>query len=42
MQATIVRDFNFRQVNPKEEWQFLAYFTIVPKGWPVYVEKRKV
>ncbi|CAJ2509204.1 Uu.00g142300.m01.CDS01 [Anthostomella pinea] len=39
--ATIVRDFNIRQVDPKQKWSYHAYFTTVPGGWPVYVEKRE-
>ncbi|KAK3938182.1 cytochrome P450 [Diplogelasinospora grovesii] len=39
--ATLVRDYDLMQVNPKEEWEWQAYFTIVPKGWPVYVSKLK-
>ncbi|KAI0127595.1 cytochrome P450 [Xylariales sp. AK1849] len=38
--ATMVRDYDFKQVDPKKEWDWLAYFTCVPKDWPVYVSKR--
>lgn len=37
--ATLARDYDFKQVNLDEEWEWKAYFTIVPKGWPVYVTK---
>ncbi|KAJ9144959.1 Benzoate 4-monooxygenase cytochrome P450 [Pleurostoma richardsiae] len=40
--ATLVRDYNIRQVDPKQEWSWKAYFTVVPHDWPCYVEKRKV
>ena len=39
--ATLVRDYNFRQVDRKQDWQWKAYFTIVQHSWPVYVEKRE-
>ncbi|KAK8007096.1 hypothetical protein PG989_001086 [Apiospora arundinis] len=39
--ATIVRDYDIRQVDPKQEWTYYAYFTVVPRDWPVYIEKRK-
>ncbi|KAK4207723.1 benzoate 4-monooxygenase cytochrome P450 [Rhypophila decipiens] len=38
--ATLVRDYEFDQVDPKQEWSWKAYFTAVPGGWPVYVKKR--
>ncbi|KAL2277289.1 hypothetical protein FJTKL_00131 [Diaporthe vaccinii] len=41
MAANLVRDYDFRQVNPEEEWEYKAYFTVVPHGWPVYVTKRE-
>jgi len=37
--STIVRDYNIRQVDPKKEWEYEAYFNILPRNWPVYVEK---
>ncbi|KAG8158167.1 hypothetical protein KVR01_011928 [Diaporthe batatas] len=37
--ATLVRDYNFKQVDPKEEWEYKAYFTVVPHGWPVHVNR---
>lgn len=39
--ATLVRDYDIRQVHPGREWQWKAYFTVVPHSWPCYVEKRK-
>lgn len=39
--ATIVRGYNIRQVDPKQEWSYKPYFTVVPGGWPVYVEKHE-
>ncbi|KAG6366701.1 hypothetical protein INS49_000880 [Diaporthe citri] len=38
--ATVVRDYNVRQVDPKQEWTWGAWFTSVPHDWPVYIEKR--
>ncbi|KAH9903596.1 cytochrome P450 [Xylariomycetidae sp. FL2044] len=38
--ATVVRDYDIRQVDPKQEWTWAAYFTVVPHDWPVYVTKR--
>lgn len=38
----MVRDYDFKQVDPNKEWEWLAYFTIVPKSWPVHVTKRNV
>lgn len=37
--ATVVRDYNIRQVNPKQDWTWGAWFTCVPHDWPVYIEK---
>ncbi|ROW09024.1 hypothetical protein VMCG_02856 [Cytospora schulzeri] len=39
--ATIVRDYDIRQVNPGQEWQWKAYFNIAPHSWPCYIEKRR-
>ncbi|KAI1079336.1 cytochrome P450 [Whalleya microplaca] len=39
--ATIVRDYDFRQVDQDQEWQWKAYFTAVPHSWPVNVDKRE-
>ncbi|CAF3598247.1 hypothetical protein HG531_012106 [Fusarium graminearum] len=30
MTATLVRDYNIQQVDPKQEWSWKAYFTVVP------------
>lgn len=38
--ATIIRDFDIRQVYPSQEWQWKAYFTVAPHSWPCLVEKR--
>lgn len=38
--ATLVRDFDTRQVDPKQKWSFKSHFTAVPYGWPCYVERR--
>lgn len=38
--ATILRDYDFKLVDETSEWQWRAYFTVVPKRWPVYVTKR--
>lgn len=40
--ATLVRDFDIRQVDPKHEWSFKSHFTAVPYDWPCYVTRRKV
>ncbi|KAK8121115.1 hypothetical protein PG999_005235 [Apiospora kogelbergensis] len=40
--ATIVRDYEIRQVVPGAEWKWSAWFTVVPHGWPVYISKRRV
>jgi cytochrome P450 len=39
--ATLVRDYSFKQVDPKQEWKWAAYFTVVPEDWPCYVTKRE-
>ncbi|TLD04983.1 uncharacterized protein PgNI_10029, partial [Pyricularia grisea] len=39
--ATIIRDYNIRQVTPGQEWSYKAAFVAVPHSWPVYVEKRQ-
>ncbi|KAH9995211.1 cytochrome P450 [Xylariaceae sp. FL0662B] len=38
--ATILRDYDIRQVDQNQEWQWKAYFTVVPRSCPVYVNKR--
>ncbi|KAK0648618.1 cytochrome P450 [Cercophora newfieldiana] len=38
--ATVVRDYDFKQVDPKQEWTWKAYFTVVPENWPCKVKKR--
>ncbi|PGG96095.1 hypothetical protein GX51_07990 [Blastomyces parvus] len=38
--ATLVRDYNIRQVDPKQEWTWKAFFTAVPHNWPCYIERR--
>jgi len=37
--ATLVRDYDIRQVDKTQDWQWKAFFTMVPHSWPVYVEK---
>ncbi|ORY62979.1 cytochrome P450 [Pseudomassariella vexata] len=38
--ATIIRDYEIRQVDPSAHWQWSAWFTVVPHSWPVYITKR--
>ncbi|KAK8084910.1 cytochrome p450 [Apiospora hydei] len=40
LSATIVRDYEVRQVVPGAEWKWSAWFTSVPHSWPVYITKR--
>lgn len=37
--ATLVRDYKIRQVNPEKEWEWAAYFAVVPHSWPCFVER---
>ncbi|KAH8649346.1 cytochrome P450 [Xylariales sp. PMI_506] len=37
--ATLVRDYDIRQQDPDEEWEFEAYFNTLPHGWPCYITK---
>lgn len=39
--ATIVRDYDIRQVDLGQKWKWRAYFTVAPHSWPCYIEKRK-
>ncbi|KAK7931347.1 hypothetical protein PG985_002059 [Apiospora marii] len=39
--ATLVRDYEVRQVVPGAEWRWSAWFTAVPHSWPVYVTRRE-
>lgn len=41
MAATIVRDYDIRQVNPEQEWRWKAMFGLLPHDWPVYITKVK-
>ncbi|KAI1268171.1 cytochrome P450 [Xylariaceae sp. FL1019] len=38
--ATIVRDYDIRQVNPDQAWSHDAYFIDCPYDWPVLITKR--
>ncbi|KAF2808681.1 cytochrome P450 [Mytilinidion resinicola] len=38
--STLVRDFDIRQVDPKQSWTYECHFTAVPYGWPCYVTRR--
>ncbi|ROW05402.1 hypothetical protein VSDG_00565 [Cytospora chrysosperma] len=37
--ATIVRDYDIKQVDAEAEWKWSSWFTCVPHDWPVYVER---
>ncbi|KAK9773521.1 putative Cytochrome P450 [Seiridium cardinale] len=37
--ATIVRDYEIRQVDPHQQWVWKARFAMLPHDWPVYVTK---
>ncbi|KAK0732304.1 hypothetical protein B0H67DRAFT_640595 [Lasiosphaeris hirsuta] len=37
--ATLVRACNIRQVDPKQDWRWKAYFTLSPHSWTCYIEK---
>jgi len=39
--ATVLRDFDIRQVNPGQSWKYESHFTAVPYGWPCYVTRRR-
>ncbi|KAH8647792.1 cytochrome P450 [Xylariales sp. PMI_506] len=39
--ATIIRDYDFELADPHKEWEWKAYFSMVPYGWSIYVSKRK-
>ena len=38
--ATLIRDFDIRQVDPAQEWKFRSLFIAVPWGWPCWVKRR--
>jgi cytochrome P450 len=38
--ATLVRDYDIRQVDPAQEWTWKANFTVTPENWPCYVKRR--
>jgi cytochrome P450 len=40
--GTIIRDYDIRLVEPEKEWKWMAYFTMVPHDWPVYISKRSL
>ncbi|XMA20785.1 hypothetical protein WAI453_013576 [Rhynchosporium graminicola] len=40
--ASLVRDYDIRQVDPKNIWDYQANFTALTHSWPVYVKKRKL
>ncbi|KAK4180238.1 putative cytochrome P450 E-class, group I [Triangularia setosa] len=39
--ATLVKDYEFVQVDKAKEWKWKAYFTVVPEDWPCYVTRRE-
>lgn len=39
--ATLVRDYDIRQINTKQEWTWKAFFTVAPHNWLCYIERRK-
>lgn len=38
--ATLVRDYKITQLNKNQDWQWKAYFRVVPHSWPCYIERR--
>lgn len=38
--ASLVRDYDIRQVDPGSEWDYQANFTALLHSWPVYVQSR--
>ena len=39
--ALLVRDFEWEQVTPGQEWTFETYFTSIPYNWPVKMRRRQ-
>ncbi|KAM0814393.1 putative Cytochrome P450 [Seiridium cardinale] len=39
--ATIVQDYEIRQLDERQEWSWKADFTVVPHSWLVFVRKRE-
>lgn len=35
--ATLLRDFDFKQIDPLQEWKYEASFAALPYGWPCSV-----
>ncbi|KAI9877155.1 MAG: Telomerase protein component 1 [Pleopsidium flavum] len=40
--ATLLRDYNFTQVDPKQDWTFVSWFVALPANWPCYVTRRNL
>ena len=38
--ATLLRDYDIEQVDPKKEWAFKSQFMAVPSGWPCTIRRR--
>jgi len=38
--ATMVRDYDVRQIDPAKDWSYEAHFTAVPYAWPCTVTRR--
>lgn len=38
--ATLLRDFDVRQVEPARGWRYEEWFTAVPYGWDCWVRRR--
>lgn len=40
--ATLLRDYDIEQVDPKQEWTYESWFVALPSNWPCYVKRRNV
>ena len=38
--VTLLRDFDFWLVDPKQNWRIKAQSIALPYGWPCYVKRR--
>lgn len=38
--ATLIRDYDIEQVDPRNEWVFKSQFTAIPSGWPCKIQRR--
>lgn len=40
--ATLRRDYDIAQVDPKQDWTFKSWFIASPSNWPCHIKRRNL